>query len=107
MAEDSFSFQDFAVTLGTKSLVEMLVDINYEIRRVESRLSGMRGAPRRRREGGPAYLHKLKSALNFLFTFRLPSSLTPNDLNALRPALLACAARGELPATLLLSVSDL
>ena len=107
MARDLFSFHDYAVTLHQKSLVEILVDINSEVRRVESQLSETRGAPRRRREGGPAYLQKLKSLLNLLYTLRLPTCLTLADLKALRPTLLACVAQGELPATVLLDAGDL
>ena len=107
MTTQALSFPIFARRLQSKSIAEILIDINDEIRHTEGRLSGQPGARERRARGDFDYVRKLKSLLNFLYTNQRPHALTLADLHAIKPALRGCIERGELSPSTHFGTSDL
>ena len=106
MQPHQFSFTSFLIWLGGRPLSSSLLEINAEIRSVESRSHSVAGAVSRRSLGSLEYTGKLRALLNFLYTHRRPGSLNTSDFYAIKPLARQFVQSGELPSDALAAFNE-
>lgn len=96
MTNAAYDFQRFLLRMATLSIGEILHEAEKECAAVEGTLARVKGAVRRRQQGGTAYCSQIKELMFFLTNGRRPGSVSPADFQAYRVVVESLIARGEL-----------
>ncbi len=73
----------------------ILREAESECTSVERTLSGVKGAPKRREQGGGAYVTKIKKFLFFLRSGTHQGGASPDEFQAYKPVVESLVKRGE------------
>ena len=96
-----YSLSGFLARQRGVPFVDLLIEINAEIKSVESKSHSVKGAIRQRNSGSLQYTAKLRSLLNLLYMHTKPGGLTQFQLLEVRPLVHEFVATGDLPSTVL------
>jgi hypothetical protein len=90
-----YDFHDFIQRMAKLDYIDILKTANAECGHVESQLSGVRGAPQRRKEGGVEHAAKIKRFLYYMRYGDRPGGISDGEFSSYRPAVEALIAKGQ------------
>lgn len=96
MSADMYDFPEFLQRMVQLPLAAILHEAEAECARVDRTLYGVRGAPKRRDEGGVEHVARLKAFMFFLQSGIKPGSASASEFAMYRPVVEALVQRGEL-----------
>ena len=95
MTTTQYDFHAFLKRMALLSYASILHEADSECGSVERTLYGVKGAPKRREDGGSAYVEKIKAFLFYMRHGTRPGSASEADLRAYKPVVQALVERGE------------
>ena len=94
-AHDPYDFSYFLGRMIPLSYAEILLQAERECSGVERTLFGVKGGPKRREQGGVAYVEKIKAFRFFMRHGARPGGASATEFAAYQPVVKALVERGE------------
>ena len=95
MTNSRYDFHGFVQRMAKLHYHEILYEADKECAAVERTLSQVKGAPKRREQGGVVYCSQIKEFLFFIQNGKRPGSASPIDFQAYKPVVESLINKGE------------
>lgn len=96
MINSPYDFHAFLQRMTKLSHIEILQEADKECALVERTLFSVKGAPKRRDQGGDAYCSQIKEFLFFMRSGKRPGSVSTTNFQVYKPVVQSLISKGEL-----------